>query len=75
MCEVCGTLTDMWHLRVLCPYMKNPDDPCIVAYMHAKLRALSVCMHRANGRSSCIAHPSAFDAQWYLQLGPRLHSS
>ena len=26
--DVCGTLTDVWKLPVLCPCMKNPGDSC-----------------------------------------------
>ena len=43
--------------------------------MTGELRALGICMHRANGQGSCVAHPSAFTANWSLKLGPPLQSS
>ena len=72
--EVCGTLTDICRLRVLCPCMTNPDDSCTAACMQPESRALGICMHRAGGHGSCRAHPSAFEAQWSLKLGPALSS-
>ena len=32
-------------------------------------------MHRAGGRGTCVAHPSAFDEKWSLKLGPPLQSA
>jgi hypothetical protein len=73
--NVCDTLTSVWNLPVLCPCMQNPGDQCTAACMTPDLRALGVCMHRANGVGTCIAHPSAFTDQWNLKLGPPLQSA
>ena len=73
--DVCGTLTNIWKLPVLCPCMKNPGDPCKEKCMTQELRAPGICMHRAGGRGTCVAHPSAFDENWSLKLGPPLQSA
>ena len=73
--EVCGTLSTVWKLPVLCPCMDKPTDRCKSMCMTGELRALGICMHRANGQGSCVAHPSAFTANWSLKLGPPLQSS
>ena len=46
---------------------------CTSLCMSQDLQALGICMHRAHGQGSCVAHPSAFTAQWTLKLGPPLH--
>ena len=73
--DVCHTPSDVWKLPVLCPCMQNPGDPCKEACMTQDLRALGVCMHRARGQGTCIAHPSAFNEHWGLKLGPPLQSA
>ena len=73
--DVCDTLTEIWNLRVLCPCMKEPDDQCTSLCMSQDLHALGICMHCANGKGSCVAHPSAFNAEGQLKLGPRLQSA
>ena len=73
--DVCQMLSDVWKLLVLCPCMRNPGDPCKEACMMQDLRALGVCMHRARGQGTCIAHPSAFNEHWELKLGPPLQSA
>ena len=67
--DVCHTLTSVWNLPVLCPCMQNPGDLCTEACMTPDLLALGVCMHRANGLGTCIAH---FTDEWNLKLEPPL---
>ena len=45
-------------------------DSCTETCMAQELRALGICMHRAHGQGTCIAHPSSFTDQWELKLGP-----
>ena len=70
-----GGVCDVWKLPVLCPCIRNPGDPCKEACMKQDLRALGVCMHRARGQGTCLAHPSAFTEHWALKLGPPLQSA
>ena len=60
---------------VLCPCMQKPGHSCTMTCMGQDLRTLGICTHRAHGQGTCIAHPSAFNDQWGLKLGPPLQSS
>ena len=60
---------------VLCPCMQKPGHSCTMTCMGQDLRALGIFTHRAHGQGTCIAHPSAFNDQWGLKLGPPLQSS
>ena len=42
------------------PVYAEPWRSVYAACMTPDLRALGVCMHRAKGIGTCIAHPSAF---------------
>ena len=56
--DVCHTLIDIWNLPILCPCMKHPGDRCAETCMGQELHALLICMHKAQGQGTCVAHPS-----------------
>ena len=69
---VASTLSKVWSLEVLCPYLDGGAAVCGGARLSNSVRALGISMTVGAGVGISSAHPSALTSTWALRHGKPL---